>query len=71
MHSIATSVATRYAYTCALRADAHTCFLSQHMFELHADAYALLFVSSLFFPTSAGYAGLVRTRVRRFVWCML
>ena len=29
----------------------------QHMFEIHADAYALLFASSIFYPLHAAIAG--------------
>ncbi len=29
----------------------------QHMFEIHADAYALLFASSVFYPVHAAIAG--------------
>lgn len=31
----------------------------QHLFELHADAYALLFAAAVFAPIQAGYAGVL------------
>ncbi len=31
----------------------------QHMSELHADAYALLFAAAIFSPLHAGYAGVL------------